>query len=504
MLAALLALPAAARAATPGTRLPPGPPFDPTAKTPHRISLAFDTAPARDILTLLSGGAEAPAALRHLRASGSVRAAVRSENVSAEDFFGRLVAAASGTPDPLLASYKGRSAYFAAVLDQIDKDGPGLDATVASRIAQLLPESPAVDARLVVVPFFGVSGYGEVTPVREEGGITFVAELPRLTGDALAAPQPREALLKIIRVVASEGWRVLFNETFRKPPAWPAAPGNAADFDTFLALTVSEGPATVFLFADEFFPLDPFLGEPIERAFRRWNRAAEMLLDPVTKEKDRRDLLAGAMKGDFWARYAAIVGAQMTDLLLRQAGREAYLRALAAGPRAVAAPLREHGQGVEAPRLLEGRPEGARRKRSPELSDGEEGERRDGRQVGRVLRPLAELHVRKEPVRVPVGPDDLDRVAADGDGRHRLKRFAGQRLFWKLREPAEEVPLPGAPRAGAEAADRRERQVALCPVAPDDRELLAQHLQRLRHERHAAIVAPIPRGSRRYFAAGRW
>ena len=336
VLAALLALPAAARAAAPGTRLPPGPPFDPTAKTPHRISLAFDTAPARDILTLLSGGAEAPAALRHLRASGSVRAAVRSENVSAEDFFGRLVAAASGTPDPLLASYKGRSAYFAAVLDQIDKDGPGLDATVASRIAQLLPESPAVDARLVVVPFFGVSGYGEVTPVREEGGITFVAELPRLTGDALAAPQPREALLKIVRVVASEGWRALFNETFRKPPAWPAAPGNAADFDTFLALTVSEGPATVFLFADEFFPLDPFLGEPIERAFRRWNRAAEMLLDPVTKEKDRRDLLAGAMKGDFWARYAAIVGAQMTDLLLRQAGREAYLRALAAGPRAVA------------------------------------------------------------------------------------------------------------------------------------------------------------------------
>ncbi len=334
-LAALLAVPGAARAAAPGTKLPPGPPFDPAAKTPHRISLAVDTAPARDILTLLAGGAGAPAALRRLRASASVRAACRSENLSTEDFFGRLVAAASGTPDPLLASYKGRGAYFASVLDEIDREGTALDATIAGRIAQLLPDSPAVETRLVVVPFLGVSGYGEVTPVREEGGLYFIAELPRLTGEVLAAPQPREALLKILRAVESEAWRALFNGTYRKPPVWPAA-GDAADFDGYLALTVSEGPPTVFLFADEFFPLDPFLGEPIERAFRRWNRTAELLLDPATKERDRRELLLAATKGDFWSRTPAIVGAQMTDLLLRQAGREAFLRALAAGPRAVA------------------------------------------------------------------------------------------------------------------------------------------------------------------------
>ena len=335
-LAAALLLPGVAATAAPGAKLPPGPPFDPAAKIAHRISLTFDTAPARDILARLAGGAGAPAALRRLRASTAVRAACRSESVSTEDFFGRLVAAASGTPDPLLASYKGRTAYFLAVLDAMDGEGPTLDATVVARIAQLLPESPAVDARLVVLPFLGVAGYGEVTPVREEGALYFVAELPRLTGDVLAAPEPREAFLKILRAVESEGWRVLFNESFRKPPAWPATAGDGADFDAFLALTVSEGPATVYLFADEFFPLDPFLGEPIERAFRRWNRTAEMLLDPLAKEKARREIFAGATKGDFWARSPAIVGAQMTDLLLRQAGREAFLRALAAGPRAVA------------------------------------------------------------------------------------------------------------------------------------------------------------------------
>jgi hypothetical protein len=344
-IAAALVLPAAARAAAPATRLPPGPPFDPAAKTPHRISLAFDTAPARDILTLLAGGEEAPAALRRLRASPSVRAAVRSENVSVEDFFGRLVAAAAGTPDSLLASYKARSAYFTSVLDEIGREGPALDATIALRIAQLLPESPAVEAHLVVVPFLGVAGYGEVVPVRDEGGIYFVAELPRLTGSTLTAPEPREALLKILRAVESEGWRTLFHESFEKPPAWKD--GNVPGFDGLLSRTVAEGPATLFLFADEFFPLDPFLGEPIERAFRKWNRTAETLLDPATKEAQAWEIVAASGHGDFWGRYAAIVGAQMTDLLLRQAGREAYLRALAAGPRAVAVLYAETVKGAK-------------------------------------------------------------------------------------------------------------------------------------------------------------
>ena len=333
LIGALLAA-GGAFAAPPGTPLPPGPPFSPNAKPPHRIVVSIDTAPSRDVLTLLSAEAGAPAALRRLRASTAVRAVAKSESVGLEDLFGRLVAAAAGTPDPLLASYKSRARYFAALLDEMEREGSASGAVLAFRVAQLLPDAPVVEARVVVVPFLGIAGYGEVTSVREDDTLYFVADLPRLTGDVLAAPQPREALLKVLRAVGSEAWRTLFREHFEKPPAW--GDRRAGSFDALLMRTIAEGPATVFLFADEFFPLDPFLGEPIERAFRRWNQTAETLLDPKTKEVQGRDLVTASTRGDFWGRFAAIVGAQITDLLLREAGRETFLQALAAGPRAVA------------------------------------------------------------------------------------------------------------------------------------------------------------------------
>jgi len=91
------------------------------------------------VLALLSADAGAPAALRRLRASAAVRAAAKSESVGLEDLFGRLVAAASGTPDPLLASYKTRARYFSALLDEMEREGTATGSVLAFRVAQLLP-----------------------------------------------------------------------------------------------------------------------------------------------------------------------------------------------------------------------------------------------------------------------------------------------------------------------------------------------------------------------------
>jgi len=151
-----------------------------------------------------------------------------------------------------------------------------------------------------------------------------------------AAPEPREVLLKLLRGASAEAWRTLFDANVRRAPAWPGSE-KALDFDTLLARTVAEGPGTLFLVPDEFFPLSPLLEEPIARDFGRWNKAAEILLEGTLKDAQRQDLFQNAGRGDFWQRYPAIVGAQMTDGLLRLAGREKFLAALAAGPRAVAA-----------------------------------------------------------------------------------------------------------------------------------------------------------------------
>ena len=327
----------------------PGPPFDLAAPTPHRLSFTFDTAPARDILALLSGAPDAPATLRHLKASANATAAIRAEGLSPDDFYGRLVSTIAGTPDPLLSTYIAKIPYFTGILDAIEKDGIPAAVLENRRIASLLPSGSPITASFVVVPFLSVSGFAEVAAVRDEDRLVLSADLPRLTGDLASAPMPREVMLKLLRAASAEAWRTLFDAYVRKAPAWPDERG--ADFDTLLARTIAEGPPTLFLIPDDFFPIVPLLEEPIVRAYARWNHAADALIDGKKKDQERQEVLLNAGKGDFWSRYPAIVGVQMTDALLRLAGREKYLLALQAGPRAVVSLYLEVTKGKGLPDL---------------------------------------------------------------------------------------------------------------------------------------------------------
>jgi hypothetical protein len=324
-----------------------GPPFDLAAPTPHRLSITIDTAPARDVVALLAGAPDAPGNLRRLRASAHATAAIRAEGLSPDDFYGRLVSTIAGTPDPLLSTFAAKIPYFTRVLDAIEADGTPGAVLEARRIASLLPTKTPITAAIVLVPFFGVSGFAEVAGVRDGDTLVLAADLPRLTGDLTSAPVPREVLLKVLRAAAAEAWRTLFDAHVRKAPAWPDE--KSADFDTLLSRTAAEGPPTLFLIPDDFFPIVPLLEEPIARAYARWNRAADLLVEGRKKDSERQELLASAGKGDFWSRYPAIVGAQITDALLHFAGREKYLAALEAGPRAVLALYLEVTKGKRLP-----------------------------------------------------------------------------------------------------------------------------------------------------------
>jgi hypothetical protein len=311
----------------------PGPPFDLAAPTPHRLSFTIDTAPARDVLALLAGAPDAPATLRRLKASANATAAIRAEGLSPDDFYGRLVATVAGTPDPLLGTFIAKSPYFTRVLDALETEGRPAADLVGRRVASLLPTGRPITATIVLVPFFGVSGFTEVAGARDGETLVLSADLPRLTGDLGSAPMPRELLLKMLRAASADAWRALFDTHVRKTPAWPDEA--AFDFDTLVARTAAEGPTALFLIPDDFFPIVPLLEEPIARAYARWNRAADVLVEGKRKLSERQELFANAARGDFWSRYPAIVGAQITDALLRFAGRERYLAALEAGPRAM-------------------------------------------------------------------------------------------------------------------------------------------------------------------------
>jgi hypothetical protein len=186
----------------------------------------------------------------------------------------------------------------------------------------------------VIVPFFSTAGFAEVAAVLDGDALYLVADLPKLGGDPASLAQENEVMVSLMRAVVAQAWRALFETTFKKPPRWPDE--KTPDFDALLSRTVSDGPATLFLFPDEFSPIGSLLEEPIARSFLRWNRVVEVITDPKRKESDKRNAIGDPTKGDFWRRYGSIVGAAMTDTLLRRVGREKLIAALAEGPRAVA------------------------------------------------------------------------------------------------------------------------------------------------------------------------
>jgi len=321
-------------AAVPAALPASGPPVDVSRPPVHDVTMSVDVGPARDVLALLSARPEAAAALRRLRESRPFALALSRDGGNPDDLLGRLVSVAAGTPDPLLSGYARRAKSFERLLDALEAEGTPLAMIEARRIAALLPVSKAVTARLRVVPLFGLGGFADIV-AESDGETTWLfVDLPRLVPDGTVELVPREVLLSVLRASAAESWKRLF-APFRVPPGWTeeAGPG----FDALLSRTVAEGPETMFLFADEFFPLGTMFEEPIERSFARWNAAADVLLDPKATEGARRDALAAASgRGEFWSRHTSVVGVKLTETLLRRAGGARYLEALAAGPRAVA------------------------------------------------------------------------------------------------------------------------------------------------------------------------
>jgi hypothetical protein len=131
--AALLAVSAAAATSIPAG----GPPFVPGDQPVHEISMTVDTAPGRDLLSVLAGGPDAPPALRRLRAYRPVLRAIEAEGLSVDQLFGRAVAVAAGTPDRIFSSVQAAPGGMREILTAFDEDGPAAARTLGRRTALL-------------------------------------------------------------------------------------------------------------------------------------------------------------------------------------------------------------------------------------------------------------------------------------------------------------------------------------------------------------------------------
>ncbi len=307
-----------------------GPPFVPGDQPVHEVSMTVDTAPGLDLIAVLAGGPDAPPALRRLRACRSILRAIEAEGLSVDQFFGRAVGVAAGTPDRIFSPVQAAPGGLRDLLAAFDEDGPAAARTLGRRTALLLPAGPFRKTRVTIVPFFGLSSYREVTAIRDADDLWMIADLSLLWNDHEV--QRRETVMKTIRGAAAEAWRSLFDGGSGRP-GWdsPRDP-----FATLLRQTVLDGTTMLFLVPDEFFPLDLVLSDPIARSFERWNGAVRVLTDPKRPEQEWKEILAQATRGDFWSRYPGVVGIAMVDGLLRLTGRDAFLSALGSGPLAVA------------------------------------------------------------------------------------------------------------------------------------------------------------------------
>lgn len=329
---------------------PTAPPFPKDPVSAHQVTAAVDTASAKGILSLLGGGPQPGATLRELKASPTLARALAAEGINPEDFFGRLVAGAAGTPDPLLASYAARAGTWSGVLAEMDASGGADFGLEARRVLSLFPDAPPMRLKMTLVPFLAVSGFQEVAAHAEGDDWTFVADLPRLAGEASAPAAPREVMLRTIRSAGAVAWRALAAGRLTGPAWKEGAPG----VDALLLKTVLEGPPMLLLIPEEFYPLDTLFEEPIARAMQRWSQAVNELSEPGVKETERARVLSLMLTGDFWNRSAAVVGATLTDTLLRKAGRGAYVAALREGPRAVIALWLETTRGTKLPQPSKG------------------------------------------------------------------------------------------------------------------------------------------------------
>ncbi len=309
-------------------------PFDIKTPVAHQISMSFDPVPARDFLSVLSGSQEAPQALRRLRGSMALSLALETEKVSADQFFGRLAAAAAGSPEPAFQSVASRRALYSEWIDALEREAVLLARGTGLRIASLLPAHTRITSQLRVVPVFGLARFGEVETLSDDDDLYFIVDLERLVRENQDPAKAREALLRVLRTSAASAWRTLFEKHHGKDPAWSGM--DPLSFDAYLSRTVLDGTSSIFLFPDEFFPLASLLEEPVNRSFERWNLTAEVLLDPKKTEKEKQGAFERIRSDDLWGRFTGVVGAQMCDALLRKVGRAAYLDALEKGPRAVA------------------------------------------------------------------------------------------------------------------------------------------------------------------------
>lgn len=324
---------------------PPGPasggaraPYDNPPVGSDRVEVPLDLAAARGILAVLSRPAFDVAAAGSLQSLPAVQAAIRGSGRPPEVFERDLAAAFDEQARVTLFDFRkvrDERARWEGLLATIQSNESELTKLASNRARALLPADHPVSIRVPIDLTFGLAGLADhiVIPPAEAGGGAVVIDLSRALSDVEGSP-PAEQIKHLSRLMAGQAFRQAWRTYRAESPAWRAHEAALGQLEPLLRAVAEAGPAGLYAFDENFFPLSVWLKEPMKSSIDDVNRIADHLVSTEGDLDARVELAAAIRRPEFAVQVAGPAGAFLSDGIIQTSGMEAYRAALSGGPRA--------------------------------------------------------------------------------------------------------------------------------------------------------------------------
>ncbi len=313
-------------------------PFDAPPVAHSSVGIRLDLEAARQILIFLARPGYDKRAAAILETVPGVRAAIRESNRPAAVFEHDLAAAFDDRARTAVFDFqriRENRGRWDDLLKMIAARQAELEQNASARALSLLPAQAAVSVTTPIDLTFGLAGRADllVVPASEGGNAVIVVDLARALSDVESSP-PAEQIKHLSRLIAGEAFRRAWAAYRAVTPAWQTHDAALGQLDPLLRVVAEAGPAGLYSFDENFFPLSVWLKEPMKSSIDEMNQVAERLVSAEGDLDQRVEIAAAIRKPEFAAQVGASSGAFLSDGIIQVLGLDAFRAALAGGPRA--------------------------------------------------------------------------------------------------------------------------------------------------------------------------
>jgi hypothetical protein len=313
-------------------------PYDSTPVARDSITVILEMRAAREILAVLSKPKFDPADGKALEALPAVRYTIADSNRQPEVFESDLEAA-FGTEARVsvfdFRKIREERSRWQETLAAIGAREGELTRVVAERAKALMPATPTVSVKVQVYLTFGVAGRADhlIVPAAPGGGRGLVIDLSRALSEEQGA-SPQELMAHLARLMTTQSYQLAWEAYRAESAAWRRHDASLGQLDLLLHATAEAGPAYLYSFDENFFPLSIWLKDRMKSSIDEFNRVADRIVSAKEDLDERVRLAASIRHPEFASEVGGPAGAFFADAIFQTLGIEAYRTALAGGPRA--------------------------------------------------------------------------------------------------------------------------------------------------------------------------